>query len=542
MRSPAIAIAWQVWSRHRLGLQASLAGLAVMILAYPLILPRLDHQVGLVAGAILPAILFSYVGNLLIFSDEVGSLTSGYPRHMFTLPIPSRMLAFWPMSLAVATMTAIWCIVSLLAFRRCGFDAPVILPAIGGGLLIAWFQVVSWLPVAGVVTPYLAVGGAWLFVGAPFLLRANDTLSDATVSALGLAAFPLLYLAGCFAVRHARRGDRWELGVDRMAGELIRLRERHLSRSRGFGSPREAQLWFDESCQSGFVLGLLTIQNLIVTLFALFSDRGNAFAPQVALAVILSAPMILSASLAGTISRWSPIWVKRRDGIAFLAVRPMPSEVLISTKYRIARRLMWKSWAIAAVFAAALILGRRDAGLDASLAAAFQRALPGWKGCVAVVLGVPLVLVVQWKLITDNLVPAFTGRRWIADGMVFVSTALILGAVAVAVWCAKRPEIIPAVLAVTAWGASVLAAIRVAVAAVALRIALGRGFLSRRGAARMTVAWALAAAATVCLAVVFLPGGMPFVPRPVLVAAPLCVLPIARFGLAPLALDWNRHR
>ena len=52
----------------------------------------------------------------------------------------------------------------------------------------------------------------------------------------------------------------------------------------------------------------------------------------------------------------------------------------------------------------------------------------------------------------------------------------------------------------------------------------------------------LAAAATVCLAVVFLPGGMPFVPRPVLVAAPLCVLPIARFGLAPLALDWNRHR
>ena len=41
MRSPALAIAWQFWTRHRLGLSISAACLLLMVIAFPPILRKL---------------------------------------------------------------------------------------------------------------------------------------------------------------------------------------------------------------------------------------------------------------------------------------------------------------------------------------------------------------------------------------------------------------------------------------------------------------------------------------------------------------------
>ena len=47
MRSPAIAIAWQIWTRHRLGLSISAACLLLMVVAFPPLLLRFDNNRGL---------------------------------------------------------------------------------------------------------------------------------------------------------------------------------------------------------------------------------------------------------------------------------------------------------------------------------------------------------------------------------------------------------------------------------------------------------------------------------------------------------------
>ena len=88
MRSPANAIAWQIWTRQRLGLSISTVCLLLMVVAFPPLLLRFSNLVLFVVTLIPAALISAYVANVLLFTDEVGSLTSGYPRRMFTLPAP----------------------------------------------------------------------------------------------------------------------------------------------------------------------------------------------------------------------------------------------------------------------------------------------------------------------------------------------------------------------------------------------------------------------------------------------------------------------
>ncbi|WP_165222456.1 hypothetical protein [Aquisphaera insulae] len=542
MRSHASAFVWMIWSRHRLGLVASAIGLALMAATYPFLLPRLDHRVGLIVGSIVPVIIFAYVGNLLIFADEVGSLTTGYPRHMYTLPVRSRMLAFWPMAISIASASILWLITALLIFRPAGFDVPAVLPAIWIATMVAWFQVLCWLPLPGVLVTYLAAFGIWLFVGAPFLLLAREMVAYETLVVVGAAAMPPLYVLACLAVAHGRRGDRWSLGIDRIVAGLLGFRDRLAGRSRAFRSPAEAQLYYERTCQSGIILGLMAAQDILVFLFALLARRDNLLACYMALGVILSTPLLISGSQGGSLGRWCPIWVKRRDGLSFLAVRPMTTEALISAKYRMAWDIVWKSWVISVAFAVALVAIRRDVHVEIPLMESFLRLLPGWRGILAIAGGVPLLLLLQWRMATDNLVPAFTGRRWIGDGMVLLSTALFLGQVALAVWYSKQPWILPYVVATAAWIAVCFVVVKLVVGSFAMRAALRRKLLSGRNAAWFGALWLVAAALTIGMGAVFLPDGWPHAPRPVLITGLLSLLPAARFGLAPVVLDANRHR
>ena len=79
-------------------------------------------------------------------------------------------------------------------------------------------------------------------------------------------------------------------------------------------------------------------------------------------------------------------------------------------------------------------------------------------------------------------------------------------------------------------------------ALVAFRLALRKGLLAEKSVVRLCAFWLVLAAATVTLVHMAVPhSGLP-VPRWVCLVSALCVLPLGRFALAPLTLDWNRHR
>ena len=160
MRSPAVAIAWQIWTRHRLGLSISAVCLLLMVVAFPPILLRFDDNAVFVVTLIPAALIFAYVANLLLFTDEVGSLTSGYPRRMFTLPAATRTLAFWPMLIAVVVAVALWLAIAVLIYHRGGYRPPLVLPAVAIAVAMAWLQTICWLPIKSqLVRVYLMMIG-----------------------------------------------------------------------------------------------------------------------------------------------------------------------------------------------------------------------------------------------------------------------------------------------------------------------------------------------------------------------------------------------
>ena len=99
MNSPPLAMAWQIWTRHRLGLKISTASLLLMVLLWPPILRSFDSRPVFVLASIPVVLVAAYLANLLLFADEPGNFSSGYPRRMFALPVPTRTLALWPMLL-----------------------------------------------------------------------------------------------------------------------------------------------------------------------------------------------------------------------------------------------------------------------------------------------------------------------------------------------------------------------------------------------------------------------------------------------------------
>ena len=193
MNSPALVMAWQIWTRHRLGIRISAVCLLLMVIAFPPILRNFDSKAVFVLTMIPAALVSVYVANLLLFTDEVGSLTSGYPRRMFTLPVTTRTLVLWPMLIALLTVLSLWLVISVLVYQRGGYRPPLILPALAIAVIMAWSQTVAWLPTKSqLVQGYTATIGFALLLGVPFWLLVVNRVSSTEVTVIGLVELPAL--------------------------------------------------------------------------------------------------------------------------------------------------------------------------------------------------------------------------------------------------------------------------------------------------------------------------------------------------------------
>src|SRR5262245_14814754 len=114
MRSPVLALSWQLWYRHRWCFAivgAYLLGCAALVAVQPF--GALDFRDGSLLsilfcfGLIYVAAAFAYG-----FETAVEARESGFPARLFVLPVRTRALVGWPMlqgALAVALLWAAWC-------------------------------------------------------------------------------------------------------------------------------------------------------------------------------------------------------------------------------------------------------------------------------------------------------------------------------------------------------------------------------------------------------------------------------------------------
>jgi hypothetical protein len=556
MRSPAHALAWQFWGRHRFGLSVSLAYLLTQC-ALALVLPAdaLFVWVRWVGWAPLGVMMVFLLAVFAYGADvRVEAAHSGFPARMFTLPVPTGLLVGLPMLCGTATVALAWVVWARCVCWPCGIEAPLGWPALLLAALLAWLQALTWspagLPWARVLfaVPVL-IALPWAALEAFQREAPPGTIAAALVGCIA-AAYPVAY-AG---VRRARRGDGRGLEwLPRVAGRVWDLLPHRRLRH---ASPARAQFWL-EWRQSGLVAPGVVVVSLTF-LLPFFSPWRAALAeraeegvfPTLTAAVGAATPIWLALGLSLLVPLYGAFiaggsmgyrsFEPRRLGLGpFLATRPLTSGELVLVKLRVAAWSTLASWAL---LLAVLSLWLTFTGC-------LDEAARGWMRLVgeddpwlaAALFGIALLVLVglTWRTMVVNLFIPLTGRMWVSHvaALVVVVLLCVFGSVGLLVY--QYPELQGALLSLVPWLAWLAVVVKLLLAGRALAEVRRRRLLEEGTLAKLLAGWLLIAGGLIAV-LAWLSAGA--VPLSDVILGVVLLMPLARLAIAPLALAWDRHR
>lgn len=533
MHSPALALNWQIWSRHRWGLAGALLiviGICAMPQAYPT--DKLTSDVGNTGVPFMMAILMPFGFVILylayVFSHaELGKRagSSGFPLWMLTLPVRTPWLVLWPMLSAAVTVALTWLAVGWFALNQVGLDVPLVWPALGLACTLVWIQAIDWSPLgflSKALVACIVLAGLWIG-----LMR--DDTHDATFAALP-AILLLGFVAGSAGVSRLRRGGR-SSGFTRVLAPALRWR---IGRERRFATAQQAQFWL-EWRRNGSLLPLLAAcWVVLVALFMVLSDSGNVTSTMTSTAFL----SLILAPVVGLILGKPDVWSRQVRLPTFAAGRPLTCGDLVLAKLRMTALSLLAAWLILALgFAILLAWGTHYADLWRALErmpAEFHSA----KQYAMIAASLMGLFGFTVFLMAGTFVVSLTGRFWMLLAVLF----FYLGG-------------LPNLLAMDAFKLFKDYLVEVATAALVLKLLLAgwafrycyrRGLISGAGIVWLVGLWLVTVGCAFLAFYLAFPTNADdrayrdYVRDHALGVGLLC--PLFRIALAPMALAWNRHR
>jgi hypothetical protein len=544
MRTPALAFAWGLWCAHRLGFIACMATMMALAATYPLVF-SMSRGPAVLIVSILPLLgVFGYVLNALLVSGEPGSLVAGYPRAMLVLPVRTRTLVFWPMLYGSLGGVLLWLFTAVLVYGPSGYSAPILLPCLALAALMAWVHALAWLPIRNHLLRTLVIMIAVLALGfLPYWLMASELASRAGIAGLLLGYIPSAFALALLAVESQRRGEAW--GFQRWLSRRGRVARppARLRRNRPFRSPEGAQFWYEWDCHgwslpgcTGFVLVLYA------GLWLSTSRRADSLALPYFLVAFLGLPIAFASAVGSGLGKLRPPWMMRRGFGTFVAIRPMTSGALVAAKFRAALASVLLTWAITAAILAVFLVATGNASRSSEVIAGFLRTQPGWRGPAILVLALVFLPALTWKHLTDSVAPVITGRKWLADGAAFVFAGVILGLTAVIIWFVQHREYLPRLIGAIPWVVACAAVLKGTLAVAVFRSALRRELMNWPAFWSIVGTWLALTAGAARIAVLSVPAVSLPVSQLTLLVGIATYMPLVRYPLSTLALEWNRHR
>ena len=168
------------------------------------------------------------------------------------------------------------------------------------------------------------------------------------------------------------------------------------------------------------------------------------------------------------------------------------------------------------------------------------RFYPPWKAGVVVALAAVGLPALTWKGMVENLAFGLTGRRRVIAASFVAAVALAAGGSWAGAWVATHPETHEPLLRLAWWAALAAVALKFLLASWAVRALLRRRLVTPRALARGLAAWLAIAVALFGALAWLVPPGLTSLSS--LALAAVLLVPLARPALAPLALEWDRHR
>jgi hypothetical protein len=540
MRSPAAAIGWELTNRQRWVLLAiPIYLLALGIVKRVVLGPDETADVfdGLGAFAVAPfSVAFFYFVAVFSFgfNGDLAARQSIFPARYFSLPVPTAVLARWPMAYGAIVMMLLWLLGSSVARWGLGMRLPWLWPGFLMAAVLAWIQVFSWMPYGLRGVRVIAAVTALILLDAVVITAIELKVSEVALILFLAPQLPLAYLGACAALARARRGHvpDWSL-----AGNTRRSGARTL---RPFAAANRAQFWFEWRRHGQSLPTLVGILVPFELSMLFISGYGSQWFVFEVLTSILLTPVVMAAFAGATVSTANPF---ARDvyGVSpFNATKPITSAAMITAKLQMA---LWSTLAAWSVLLVVSAIGFRWSGADSVLI--------GWADRFVAQVGLPRAIVATlvilgglitftWTVFVQGLCIGLTGRQWLVRtiGMITLVFFMTIGPVIESIaestaalrWLWDYWTIVPAILVV------LKVTIAIAVAKRLSRSAL----ISDRTLVIGAGCWA-ASVFTLYLVLIWW-ADTSLLPRYLFLSLAILAVPLVRISAAPLALDWNRHR
>ncbi len=557
--SGSLALAYFVWTRYRFAL-SFIAGYWLALIVLSRTLP--GEPISIALGGLLSASPCAFLFLLVFFTFSqdcrLEVRESGFPSRLWHLPLPTYALVGWPMLwgsivLALAWLTLDWGALRP-ALRHVDIEPPLWVPALTLAATLAWLQAILWTPFPlPWLRPLVLIPLVSPLVALIPVTAAND-ISPGIVCGILIALMLAAYAVAVAGVARARRGDGpyWT-----WPGWSAWLRWISSTRARpGFGSPRQAQVWYEwRRVGLGFPVMMFAIMLIwlpfIPTIAAFIDDAhgaGLVLVPPVLLRevgslwLVVAYPLIF-APLLSSVCGWEMGRLPGpKRGLAlssFMATRPISAGTFVRAKFEMAALSTLAGWSVAGLaFLLWFALGGHAAEMADSFGALRQRH-PGSVLGIGLVLLIVGAVVMTWLQMVQGLWMGLAGRAWVkaipAIGFTVFISVLFLGQ-----WLARSPQNWQRFADLLPWLAGAAVALKALLAFRVSQILVRRNLIATNIVRGFLAVWILCAAGLLSLLYWLLPHD--YVPVSALVLAIAMFLPLTRLLLAPLALAWNRHR
>ncbi len=547
VRSPALAIGWELLRRHRWGFAAA-AGYVLLLWTARALGPGLgvltgrDPELSFAFTFTVPTSIFFFY-FVAVFSygltGDVAARESQFPTRLFSLPVSTAALAGWPMLYGTAVVAGLWLATASFVTWPSEARPPGALAPLLATAMLAWSQALTWMPY-GLRGLRVIVALLWLSsLDVLVFLAIGRHASETLMLAFLLPQIPLAYLLARSAVARARRGEvpDWSGAVAWVGG----LAPRRPRRRDEFRSAARAQTWFEWRLH-GRALPTWVAILLPFELVFLFL-AGSANRPLVAYTVVgvLFTPPFMAAFVAARLRRADPRGAGAENvGMPpFIATRPLTSAELVAAKLRMTFGSTLMTWLLVGV---ALIVALTLSGSWPVVAERVRRLseLVGTPRALAIVaLGLMLLVASTWKQLVQGLYIGLSGREWLIRTGTALALVLLIFSEPVIQLVHDSDRAQRALWNAIPWVLAALVALKLGTATwLAPR-------LQRSGLYRDRVL--LGGAAAWLGLVLILHAGFVWLlltrlfPHYVLLLFAILVVPLVRLAAAPLALARNRH-
>ncbi len=516
MHSPASAIAWEIWRKNRRGFLVVLGALTCGLTFRLVGLPEAEDEMPrFIAGS---AMVVSFVMTFAIFSYVDSGARISFPGRTFTLPVRTGLLVNCPILLGMASITVLhfaWAYLFLVPL-----SAPYPLEA----FTLYWaaaqlsFQAIVWCladhPKSFVMALVLAMA---LFVRLAYQLVEDIDASQAVVCLLLI--LPQAYLCARLGIRQQRCGQ-WQIPMKAL--RLIAVTSGKLFlRNRPFSSPAQAQVWMEWQRNAAAPLISLGIGLVVVCVgfvrLAALDDLGGVLD-------IVGALLTLWGFVSGVLMA-RDVASKSLALSSFLATRPVTTGGLVFAKIALAGWMTLVGWL---AYAGALFFWFTFLG------ASRDPELLGPDDALGPILGFA-ALALAWHLV-GALPLWFTGR---IESAAWAGLLLLGGYIALGNLLQFLDKHFGLLVALP-WLFTFGLIAKFLIAAWAFYEANRRRLLSPQTTVKYLVFWLLGTIGFVTIAFAICRGTA--FPQPLVVTGAALLVPLARVGLAPLALAWGRHR